>query len=123
MYIYMIRMRRDLDILSDAVKTHIYDENSTSQLTLQDVSINQEIQKLIPFEIKITKAKDGEKDKFKYLLFSGSNTKIYDNMDEFILDLPEHKRVNKELYGSLNLLGNENSKLSLISDTEDIDLI
>jgi hypothetical protein len=121
-YILMLRMRRDLELLGETVKQDIYNEDSTTQLTIQDFSANEYIKELIPFEMKITKAKDGEKDRTKFLLFSGTNTRIYDMMDDFFTDLPEYKNINKKLEDNLNLLGTNDNTL-LFSDDDEIDLI
>ena len=43
---------------------------------------------LTPYEVKITKSKDSEKDISRFLLFCKDNLRIYNNVDEYIKDAP-----------------------------------
>ena len=42
---------------------------------------------MIPFEVKITKAKDGEKGKTRYFLLCKQNIRLYNTVDEYLNDL------------------------------------
>ena len=89
-YIYMVRLRRDLQILSDEVKQHIIDPQELSQsitsTTFSDLQ-NQNNSRLTPFEVKITKAKDGDRDMMRYHVFSGNNLRIYQWLSEYYGDV------------------------------------
>lgn len=104
-YIYMIRQRFDLDLLSEQVKQDVADPNDTTSLSLVDLS-SPEFRKLIPFEIKITKAKDGKKGASKFHLFNGNNLRIYNTLKEFYSDLAQYKKINKDLSVTIDLLNN-----------------
>ncbi len=108
-FVYMIRQRFDLDLLSEQVKNDVVDpnDNSSANLSLVDLS-SPEFRKLIPFEIKITKAKEGKKGASKFHLFNGNNLRIYNTLKEFYSDLPQYKKINKDLSIIIDLL-NDNS--------------
>ncbi len=124
-YIYMIRMRPDLDLLAPSVKHDItYDmDDDSAQLNMTDMS-GQYIQQLIAFEVQITKAKEGKKNLPKFHIFSGLNLKIYDTLTEFYSDLPLVIRNNKWLRDQIQILQMENRQhLSIGSDNQQINLI
>ncbi len=86
-FIYMCRMRTDLDLFSSPVK-----ENILEGLNYEDDSIVNEMRdkisfNLVPFEVKITKAKDSEKGATRFLLFCKQNLKIYNNLQEYLNDI------------------------------------
>lgn len=90
-YIYMVRLRRDLNILSDDVKQHIIDPNelqNQSNTTFTDLQ-NQSNSKLVPFEIKITKAKDGDRDMSRFHIFSGHNLRIYQRLSDYYSEVTQ----------------------------------
>ena len=70
---------------------------------------------LVPYEVKITKAKDGTKDKKTYMLFCTENLRIYNNIDEYIADIRQLRQNTKDLEGELN-------DLLLNTSTGDLDL-
>lgn len=94
-FIYMSRMRSDLTFLHEAVRPHVIPKKTLADGTTTDF-ISPEILKikdklvevLVPFEIKITKSKDSEKDQSRFLLFCKENLRIYNNIDEYIRDAP-----------------------------------
>ena len=105
-YIYMIRMRADLDLLSASVKHDIIDTDDTdddSQLTMTDMT-GQYVQNLLAFEVQITKAKEGKKDVGKFHIFSGLNLNIYNTLAEFYNDLPKIIKNNKELEDQISIM-------------------
>ena len=120
-FIYMIRQRFDLDLLSEQVKQDVIDPNSNESfnLSLMDVS-SPEFKELIPFEIKITKAKEGKKDVSKYHLFNGGNLRIYNTLNEFFADLPEFKKINKNLGDTINLLNTVLVQTPEMDDSTDL---
>ena len=121
-YIYMVRMRHDMDILSERVREDTDDVNTDYQTNTTNVFQTLEdkyLQELCPFEVKITKAKDGKKDKVKFHLFSGHNLRIYDNLSQFYADLPRIKETQKFIQNELNLILSESS--IDFGDTVDVD--
>ena len=117
-YIYMIRTRYDLDIFSDQVK------EDTNDIDIDDGTVNPfaavadtDVQKLYPFEVKITKAKEGERDKVKFHLFSGHNLRIYDSLSNFYQDLPKVKKSKQHINAQLDLIMSES-----FVDFNDLDL-
>lgn len=87
--IIQIRMRTDLSIISEEVKSDIYkSSNSNKALSFKDLNSNNSNPQndLVPFEMKITKAKDGDKDVSKFALFCKKNLRIYDKIDDYMKD-------------------------------------
>ena len=91
-FIFMCRMDHtkspfDSDIQKYCFsKTHFtgQDQISASILKMKD-QINED---LIPFEIKITKTKEDGKGVIKYCLFCKQNLRIYDNIEQYLDDIP-----------------------------------
>lgn len=105
-FLYMCRMRRDLNPLADPVLSHVIDP----QIHLnQDNSLKPELLKLkqiitdvlIPFEVKITKSKESGKDFSRFSLFCTENLRIYNNIQEYIEDAktlyPHSKRLEQDI--------------------------
>ena len=86
-------------------------QNKSNILKLKD----QMSKDLIPFEVEITKSKEGGRGVVKYMLFSERNLRIYDNVDQYLSDLQELNTRSKTLQSDLDIL----SDLSM-SDSEDI---
>jgi hypothetical protein len=104
-YIYMLRQRFDLDFLSEQVKNDVMNTTGTNTFSLSMADVgSSEFKQLIPFEIKITKAKEGKKDISKFHLFNGGNLRVCDSLSEFFSDLPQFNKVNKNLNDQINLL-------------------
>lgn len=116
-YIYMVRLRRDLQILSEEVKQYIIspeDLQNATATTFTDLQ-NENNSKLLPFEVTITKAKDGDRGLNRFHVFSGNNLKIYDKLNTYYSDVPimemnssrltaeiERTRMNIQTIGSLS---------------------
>ena len=98
----MVRLRYDLNILTEEVKAHIIDP-SEPQLAFQDLT-SQSNKNLVVFEIKITKAKDGAKNMLQYHLFSQSNLRIYESLKTYNSDLQQLSQRSKELLNGIELL-------------------
>jgi len=104
-FLYMCRMRRDLNPLADPVLSHVIDPS----LHLLNGQLKPEILKmktlitevLIPFEVKITKSKESGKDFSKFSLFCTENLRIYNSIQEFIEDAkilyPNSKRLENDI--------------------------
>ena len=78
------------------------DQISPEILKLQD----QICEDLIPIEIKITKTKDAGKDEMRYLLFCKQNLRMYNDLGEYIADLPKLEHGSKRLAQDVNMLTN-----------------
>lgn len=98
-YIYMVRLRRDLQILAENVKKDIIEPSEleeTKSTTFTDLE-NGTNSKLVPFEITITKAKDGDRGISKFHVFSPYNLKIYDKLSSYYADIPTLKTNTDQL--------------------------
>ena len=110
-FMYMCRMRSDLNFLSEEVRSFVIPRRSVENSNVIDF-VNPELMKikdqivdtLIPFEFVITKSKDSEKEKVKYLLFCKHNLRIYNNVDEYIKDAPIIKTNSERLERDVQML-------------------
>jgi hypothetical protein len=91
-----------MEILHEAVKAHVFDDNTS--FTISDLANYSEF-KMLPFEIKITKAKDGNKDLTAYMLFSGQSLRIYEKIDQLTRDVLPCKAASTTLLNTINTLG------------------
>ncbi len=113
-FIYMMRMREDKNFLSEGVREQVVIKKKTADGMPQD-SVSPEIlaikdrlvDVLVPLEIKITKSKDSEKNKSRFLLFCKENLRIYNNIDEYIKDAPMLKQASAKLEKDIDLLINQ----------------
>jgi len=113
-FIYMMRMREDKNFLSEGVREQVVTKKKTADGMPQD-SVSPEIlaikdrlvDVLVPLEIKITKSKDSEKNKSRFLLFCKENLRIYNNIDEYIKDAPMLKQASAKLEKDIDLLINQ----------------
>ena len=91
-FIYMARMRPDKNFLSEEVRPHVIPKKQGIDGNIVDIDTmrfkDQLIDVLVPFEVKITKSKDSEKDQTKFMLFCKQNLRIYNNVDEYLRDAP-----------------------------------
>lgn len=110
-FIYMMRMREDKNFLSEGVREQVVAKKKSTEGIPQD-SISPEIlaikdrlyDVLIPLEIKITKSKDSEKNKSRFLLFCKENLRIYNNIDEYIKDAPTLKVASSRLEKDIEMM-------------------
>jgi hypothetical protein len=73
-------------------------ENQRGASSQADLTAREALSKvLIPYEVKVTKAKEGVKDKSKYMLFCTENLRIYDNVDQYLQDRKQLKENTKNL--------------------------
>jgi len=113
-FIYMMRMREDKNFLSEGVREQVISKKKVQDGIPQD-SVSPEVlaikdklaSVLIPIEIKITKSKDSEKNKSRFLLFCKENLRIYNNIDEYIQDSPILKINSSKLEKDIDLLVNQ----------------
>jgi hypothetical protein len=115
-YIFMIRLRNDLDLMHEQVKHDVmFDaDNGGGFASMPAVS---ESEQLIPFEVKITKAKDGKKDINTFHLFSGVNLRIYPTYDEYTKDI---QSINNTLDSSSELESLMSDDFDVLSDAEEM---
>ncbi len=114
--IVMIRQRPELDILNDTVAPDLMiDEN----LNFSNISKDY-LNTLIPFEVKITKAKDGAKNNKRFHVFCHRNLRIYQNINEFLSDIDSCKVKSDALQSKLNIVG-LNTDIEINDDTDEID--
>lgn len=100
--ILMIRQRPELDIFSEVVSNDV--KNNNEDINITDTS-GDYLKYIIPFEVKITKAKDGEKGKQKFHLFNTKNLKIYQSIKELIADHKQCVNKSNDLLNQLSILG------------------
>lgn len=99
--IIMIRQRADLDIFSEQVAS---DVNQNNKLSIGD-SDNAHLGFITPFEVKITKAKDGQKGQSRFHIFSGKNLRITENVEEVISNHKHCNAKSEDLLNQLSLIG------------------
>jgi len=105
--IFMVRQRRDLDVLSEAVKNDIM--TNSKDISLSSLANSEYIDNIIPMECKITKAKEGGAGVLKFHIFSTINLRIYDTLDEFFKDMEELKLKSKALNDRIDVLGSSSN--------------
>jgi hypothetical protein len=113
--IVMIRQREDLDIFSEDVSK---DVNINSTLTIDD-STSDFLKYIIPFEAKITKAKDGDKGVRKFHVFNKKNLRICEDIEELIRDHKQCISKSNDLMNQLAIIGIDNSHISNEIDFND----
>jgi hypothetical protein len=85
-YLYMSRMCDNRTFLDTEVAHHVI-QKDLSNASPSDLAVYNSLGKiLIPYEVKITKAKDGTKNKTKFMLFCTENLRIYDTVEQYIKD-------------------------------------
>jgi hypothetical protein len=111
-YLYMSRMRGNKTFLDNDVAHHVIDKDPSS-ISPADLAAYESMCKvLIPYEVKITKAKEGVKDKSKYMLFCTENLRIYDKVDHYIQD-------RKQLIANTNDLEKKVSEMLVLNTGND----
>ena len=105
----------DNDVAYDVLK----DQNGAPP-TAQDLVAYESLSKvLIPYEVKITKSKDGPKDKSKYLLFCTQNLRIYDSVEQYVNDRKELLENTRDLENKIM----EMTTFSNIPSFEELDFL
>jgi len=105
-FVSMARIRHDLDLFSSPVKEHICTEDQIKNgIDPQILAIKDELsKKLIPFEMKTTKAKESAKNRTYFMLFCVDNLRIYNDFAEYLKDAPSIEFNTKQLNNDINLL-------------------
>lgn len=112
-FIYSCRLRPDLNFLSEGVRHHVITTKHNPDGTVVDfispelIKIKESLfQVLVPFEVKITKSKDSERDSMKFFLFCKENLRMYNNVDEYIKDAPIIAINSEKLEKDISILTN-----------------
>lgn len=120
-YLYMCRMCNHMSVFSEDVRRHVFDDSCFDSKNPNNISPDilkyedKLVVNLIPFEIKITKAKDGGRDEWRYLLFCKQNLKIYNNVREYLSELPYIVKSTNNLDNDIMLL-TDVSAASIVDD-------
>jgi len=117
-FIFMCRMDStktpfDSDVQRDCFSTNHFtgqDQINPSILKMKD-EITED---LIPFEIKITKTKEDGKGVIKYSLFCKKNLRVYDNIQNYIDDMPSLVTKSNKLDNDIKTL--TDMTVSCVSD-------
>ena len=117
-FILMCRMDTSKDPFSDIVRKHCFSQEhyvNKDQIDPQILKLKDKIcDDLIPFECEITKSKEGGKGSMRFMLFCKHNLKIYDNIQQYIDDMPKMKKKSKKLQDDIDIL--TNMSLSAVGD-------
>lgn len=107
-FVYMARMRRQSDMFSDSqIRASVLGEEDESKIDKNILRQKDDLlNKLIPFEVKITKAKESGKDITKFFLFSNDTLRIYNNINEYLIDQPTIQRKSDSLENDIAKLIN-----------------
>ena len=125
-FVIMGRMHRDLDIFNNPeIKDFLlpdFDNLEDQKLKNMVITYKEYLKQIInPYEIKITKAKESNRDVTYYMAFCSENLKIYNNIYEFINEMDEMKRRSKLLQNSIeqstNLTWTGGTSLTFDQDT------
>jgi len=119
----MCRQDPTKDPFTPAVAKYVFDKDmytGPDQLS-KDILLKKDqiCSDLIPFEVKITKSKDAGKDARTYALFCKHNLKIYNNVREYLTDLPAMAHFTNILDRDIKAL----TSLAISSVSEDFDEI
>jgi hypothetical protein len=101
--VLMIRQREDLDLLADRVKRDVINDTNTSILA-SPIS-DQYYKEIVPFEVSITKAKEGSRSPSKFHLFSRTNLRVYDQFQQLKDDLIRIEQDSKLLLQKIEVSG------------------
>ena len=69
---------------------------------------------LVPFEIELTKSKEGGKGIIKYCLFCKQNLRIYDTINQYLHDMPAMIKKSDALLQDIEIL--KDMTISCVSD-------
>jgi hypothetical protein len=117
-FIFMCRMDNTKSIFDPAVvkccfsQTHYNNQNQLDPAILKYK--DQITENLIPFEIEITKTKEDGKGVVKYCLFCKNNLRIYDNIQQYLDDLPDMIKRSDLLLKDIEIL--KDMAISCVSD-------
>lgn len=92
-FIYMQRVRDDLDIFSPEVSKFVFKENTRySEDSPLIVDLKDELTSCLkPLEMRVSKSKEKGKGYFRYMLFCSRNLRLYNTIEEYFNDIDELK--------------------------------
>ena len=99
-FIYMQRMRDDLDIFSPDVSKFVFrdgTEYSSESPLITNIKDNL-ITDLKPLEMRVSKSKEKGKGYYRYMIFSSKNLRLYNTVEEYLKDLPELKTNDRVIF-------------------------
>ena len=99
--IVMLRQDRTKSITDPTVTKDIFDNN----YNLANLATVDYHSQLIPLYLKITKAKEGNKDVDRYQIFNPYNLRISDSFSDVANDMEEYKINNDELIKNIESIG------------------
>lgn len=110
-FVIMGRMHRDLDIFNNPeIKDFLlpdFEDLEDQKLKNAVITYKEYLKQVInPYEIKITKAKESNRDVTYYMAFCSENLKIYNNIYEFIKEMDEMNKRSKLLLNSIEQSSN-----------------
>lgn len=90
-FIYMQRVRDDLDVFSPDVTKYVFKEGTDyAEDSPRIIGIKEELTRYLkPLEMRVSKSKEKGKGYSRFMLFCNRNLRLYNNIQEFLLDLPE----------------------------------
>jgi len=117
-FIYMFRQDPLKNPFSPEVSNYVISDD----LRIDENTFNQDIMErhdkicedLIPIEMKITKAKDSENSQIVYFLFCKRNLRIYENLNQYLNDIPDLLRKSNKLSDDIEIIKNMNSSSAAI---------
>ncbi len=112
--ILMIRQRPELDILNETVSPDLMVDADLNFSNIPSEYLNT----LIPFEVKITKSKDGQKNIKKFHIFCFKNLRIYQSISDLLADLDICKTKSDLLQSKLNIVGLNNDDININSEDD-----
>lgn len=125
-FIYMQRIRNDLNLFSDAVSKYVFDKNSVEYSSPESPSVQilmDELNEYLkPLEMRVTKSKERGKGYSTFMLFCTKNLRIYNNISEYIRDMDEYNKINPSLNTKIsNMLNLSRINNELTNGVIDID--
>ena len=90
-FMYVQRMRDDLDIFSPDVSKYAFQKDTEfSEESPRIIGLKDELVSCLkPLEMRVSKSKEKGKGYERYMLFCSRNLRLYNNVQEYLLDLPE----------------------------------
>jgi len=110
--------------LDEEVMKHVIQKDK-ADITPSDLALYESLCKVLkPYEVKITKAKEGVKDKSKYMLFCTENLRIYDTVEQYIRDKKQLSFNTKDLEKQMSemLVANTGNDISFMQTLENFDM-
>ena len=109
-----------LTFLDNQVAYDVLKDASGAPPSPQDLVAYESLAKvLIPFEIKLTKAKEGLAGKSRYMLFCTENLRIYDSVEQYVRDSRQLKINTRNLENEIMQM----STMSSVPSFDEIDFL